>query len=97
MNSTWHRLAEQREAALRVRGAKLKERLNQNMKNLPQLQIGDNIVIQNQLGNQPLRWDRSGTIIKEERIRPIRSDDPWLQTDYTKEPEVPKENKSTER
>ena len=34
------------------------------MKNLPLLKIGDNVVIQNQLGNQPRRRDRSGTVIK---------------------------------
>ena len=64
MNNTWHILADQREAALTVRGTKLKERLSQSVKSLPPLSIGDDVVIQNQLGNQPLRWDRSGTVIK---------------------------------
>ena len=49
-----HCLAAQREAALADRGAKLKERLKQNVRFLPPLQVGDCVIVQNQTGNSPL-------------------------------------------
>ena len=64
MGWTWHHLAAQREAALAVRGAKLKERLSENVKKLPPLMVGDDVIVQNQTGNKPLRWDKTGTVVK---------------------------------
>ena len=51
----WTLLAAQQESDLAVRGAKLKERLSERMKVLRDLNMGDYVVIQNQLGNYPLR------------------------------------------
>jgi hypothetical protein len=33
---------------------------------LPPLKVGDTVMIQNQSGNHPLRWDKRGTIMKAE-------------------------------
>ena len=33
---------------------------------LPPLKVGDTVMIQNQSGNHPLRWDKRGTIVKAE-------------------------------
>ena len=61
---TWNRLARQREEALAIWGAKLKERLQQQTRTLPPLVTGERVVIQNQTGNYPRRWDKTGTILE---------------------------------
>ena len=66
MAPVWHNLAEQREAALAVRGSKLKERLTANTKDLIPLEVGDTCIVQNQIGNFPKRWDKTGTIVARE-------------------------------
>ena len=60
----WSHLEAHRESALALREAKLKERLSKRMKALLDLNMGDYVVIQNQMGNYPLRWDKTGVIIK---------------------------------
>ena len=60
----WTRLASQREKALSLRNAKLKERLSVEVKKLKPLKIGDTVIVQNQTGNHPLRWDKTGKVIK---------------------------------
>ena len=52
----------QKESALALRGAKLKERLSERTKKLMDLNVGDYMVIQNQLGIYPLRWDKASVI-----------------------------------
>ena len=66
MAPVWHELAGQREAALAIRGSKLKERLTAHTKELIPLAVGDTCVIQNQSGNFPKRWDKTGTIVAQE-------------------------------
>ena len=46
------------------RGIKLHDRLVQGTKELPQLVIGDHVMVQNQLGNRPKRWDRRGVVVQ---------------------------------
>ena len=53
ISKTWRDLAAQRESALAIRGAKLKERLLERVNNLNKLREGDCMIIQNQTGNQP--------------------------------------------
>ena len=60
----WREAWRSKEAALRVRFAKSVERLNVNSRNLPNLNIGDRCYIQNQKGNYPLKWERSGVIVE---------------------------------
>ena len=62
--SVWSLTAEKREAALAKRHATERERLEEHTKKLPALKIGDSVYIQNQAGNFPLRWDKSGVIIE---------------------------------
>ena len=40
------------------------ERWSEQTKRLPVLQVGDHVCIQNQIGNFPKRWDKTGTIIE---------------------------------
>ena len=60
----WRDAWKEKEAALRVRYHRTSEALNEHSRPLDPLQIGDRCYIQNQAGNHPKRWDRSGTIVE---------------------------------
>ena len=53
-----------REIALAPRQARMHDTLSQGTKKLPPLATGDHVMIQNQLGNKPKRWDKRGVIIQ---------------------------------
>ena len=57
-------MAEWRELALAPRGIKLHEKLKQGNKELPHLEIRDHVMLQNQLGNKPKRWDKRGVVVQ---------------------------------
>ena len=52
------------EEALRNRHEKTCERLTEHTRQLPPLQVGDCVRIQNQRGINPTKWDRSGVIVE---------------------------------
>ena len=58
----WITLAEDRERALAKRHLISMERYNSHAKPLPPLQVGDPVSVQNQTGNCPRRWDKTGRI-----------------------------------
>ena len=60
----WKDTLRAREEALRVRHHKISERLSEHTKHLPLLKVGDTVRLQNQFGQYPKRWNRSGTIIE---------------------------------
>ena len=60
----WKNLRKQREGTLAVRGARLKEQWSQNVKTLKPLSPGDTVYIQNQTGNNPLQWDKTGVVLE---------------------------------
>ena len=60
----WKSVADWRELALAPRSAKLHDRLSQQTKELPPLEVGDCVLIQNLLGNHPKRWDKRGVVIQ---------------------------------
>ena len=64
LKDVWQKVAEWRELALAPRGAKMHAKLEQGTKDLPPLEIGDHLTIQNQLGNKPNHWDRRGVVVK---------------------------------
>ena len=55
---SWRNVAEWRENALSRRGIKIMDKLTEHVKDLPPLQCGDSVLIQNQLGNHPKRWEK---------------------------------------
>jgi len=63
-HKTWSETLDAREEALRNRHMKDAERLNEHTKRLPPLVIGDRVRIQNQTGNHPLKWDKTGSVIE---------------------------------
>ena len=59
----WRVTADDREEALAKRHAKNVETWNRNVKELSELQIGQNVLVQNQTGNYPQRWGKTGTVV----------------------------------
>ena len=64
MGEMWTDLADARETALARRGIKAEAQWSEHTRALAPLQVGDSVLIQNQLGNHPLRWDKRGTVMK---------------------------------
>ena len=58
----WREAWADKEAALRTRFVRTSEILNEHAHTLPPLQLGDKCFIQNQTGNAPKKWDRTGTV-----------------------------------
>ena len=40
------------------------ERLSEHTQRLPPLKVGDHVRVQNQMGNFPLKWDKTGIIVE---------------------------------
>ena len=59
----WREAWATKESALRTRFTKTSETLNEHAKPLIPLKIGDKCFIQNQTGNNPNKWHRTGTIV----------------------------------
>ena len=64
LRDAWQKVAEWRELALAPRGAKPHVKLMQGTKELPPLEIGDHVMLQNQLGNKPKSWDKRGVVVQ---------------------------------
>lgn len=63
-HKTWAESLDLREAALRQRHMLQQDRWNEHTKSLQPLKIGDKVRIQNQTGNHPLKWDKTGSIVE---------------------------------
>ena len=62
----WKRTMAARELAVAGRHERCHEKLSEHTKQLPPLHVGDHVAIQNQHGNQPLKWDKRGVIVSYE-------------------------------
>ena len=60
----WREAWKAKEDALRVRYVKTLENLNEHSRSLPPLRHGDHVMIQNQRGRFPNKWDKSGTVVE---------------------------------
>ena len=63
-HNTWLEVRAAREEGLRNRHMKDAERWSQNTRRLSALVVGDYVRIQNQMGQHPLKWDKSGVVIE---------------------------------
>ena len=63
-HETWKELLSHRESALAKRHSREHEKWSEHTRKLPPLQIGDHVFIQNLIGNQPRRWERTGVVIE---------------------------------
>lgn len=60
----WEESLLAREEALRKRHMANHERWKQHTRFLPPLSVGDHVRIQNQIGNYPKQWDKTGVVIE---------------------------------
>jgi len=60
---TWREAWKEKETALRHRYHRTSESLQEHSRCFPPLSIGDKCYVQNQSGNHPKRWDRSGSVV----------------------------------
>ena len=60
----WKKTMERREEALSKRHTRAHERLSEHTARLPPLKVGDNVKIQNQSGNHPRRWNKTGVCVE---------------------------------
>lgn len=63
-HDTWKDTLVRREDALRNRHMKISEKLSEHTKHLLPLAVGDFVRIQNQIGPNPLKWDKTGHVIE---------------------------------
>jgi len=61
---TWRDTLLAREEALRNRHMKAAERWSEHTKSLTPLKVGDMVRIQNQTGNFPTKWDKTGCVVE---------------------------------
>ena len=60
----WQEMLKHREAAMARRHLHRAEELTRQTHQLPPLQLGAAVSVQNQHGNHPLRWDATGTVVE---------------------------------
>ena len=63
-HGTWRDTLDARETALRNRHMRSAEKLCEHTRRLPPLAVGDTVCIQNQTGNHPLKWDKTGRVVE---------------------------------
>ena len=63
-HTTRREMLSAREEALRIRHMKDAERWTEHTKSIPPLIVGDYVRIQNQTGNNPRKWDKTGKVVE---------------------------------
>ena len=63
-HGTWRDTLDARETALRNRHMRSAEKVCEHTRRLPPLAVGDTVRIQNQTGNHPLKWDKTGRVVE---------------------------------
>ena len=76
-HKTWQETLAAREEALRNRHMKAAERWSEHTRQLPPLKVGDLVRIQNQVGNFPKKWDKTGQVV-EVATQPICGKSGWI-------------------
>merc|ERR1711867_181503 len=61
---TWRELLDHREAAMAKRHVAHHEAWSEHTKRLPPLKVGMKVFVQNQVGNNPRRWDKTGVVME---------------------------------
>ena len=61
---TWQDTLQKREDALRTRHFKIAERLSLGTRHIPPLRVGDHVRLQNQIGPNPRKWDKTGRVVE---------------------------------
>ena len=61
---TWQDTLQKREDALRTRHFKIAERLSLGTRHIPPLRVGDHLRLQNQIGPNPRKWDKTERVVE---------------------------------
>ena len=61
---TWTETLANREKALAKRHTREREKWEEHTRALPPLCVGDNVYVQNLVGNHPRRWERTGVVVE---------------------------------
>ena len=64
VHQQWRDAWEAKEDALRTRYVKTLENLSEHSRPLPPLRHGDHVMLQNQRGRSPKKWDHSGVVVE---------------------------------
>ena len=64
IRATWRESWSHKEEAMKTRYTRTMESLNRSARNLPPLEEGDRVFVQNQRGHHPTKWDASGVIME---------------------------------
>ena len=64
LHPEWQITMDQREVALACRHARREKELTEHTKILKLLKVNQVVMVQNQTGNSPLRWDKSGLVVE---------------------------------
>ena len=64
VGTMWRDIADAREKALLPRGKGAHKQWSAHARELPPLLVGDDVMIQNQRGNYPRRWDKRGVVVE---------------------------------
>ena len=64
VGTMWREVAGAREQALMPRARAAEKKWSTAAKKLPSLVLGDKVLIQNQSGNHPRRWDKRGEVVE---------------------------------
>lgn len=63
-HETWRGTLAAREEALRNRHMRMHEYWSEHTRSLAPLKVGDRVRIQNQIGNNPRKWDKTGLVVE---------------------------------
>ena len=63
-HAKWIEMLDKRGTILKNRHQRLQEVCSEHKKNLPPLRVGDRVRVQNQIGPDPLRWEKTGLIVE---------------------------------
>ena len=69
---TWQDTLATRENALRNRHMRCEERLSLHTRRLPPLTVGNHVRIQNQIGQHPSKWDKTGVVVEVKQFDQYR-------------------------
>ena len=63
-HQTWQETITNREKAMAIRHSREQEKWSEHTRALKDLAVGDHVYVQNVVGNNPLKWERTGTVIE---------------------------------
>ena len=63
-HQTWQETIANREKALAIRHSREREKWSEHTRSLKPLDVGDHVYVQNVVGNNPLKWERTGIVVE---------------------------------